>query len=194
MVITSLKQIDFTKSYSYADYLSWQFDGFVELIKGKIFPMSAPSRMHQKVSGNLHLALGIPIKKTKCEIYHAPFDVRLTDSKKSDREINTVVQPDLCIVCDLSKLDDKGCLGAPEFVIEIVSEKNAARDVKDKFQLYEENGVQEYWLARVKEKTIERFFLENGKYVHKGFFTHLDTINPVLFPEIKIDLGEVFTE
>ena len=194
MVITSLKQIDFTKSYSYADCLSWQFEEFVELIKGKIFPKPSPNRMHQEVSRNLLLKLGIGLGQSNCKIYHAPFDARLTDSKKSDREINTVVQPDLCIVYDLNKLDEKGCLGAPEFVIEIVSEKNAARDVKDKFLLYEKNGVQEYWLARVKEKTIERFFLENGKYVHKGFFTHLDTINPVLFPEIKIDLGEVFTE
>lgn len=195
-MITSLEQLDLKKKYTYADYLTWQFDEYVELFKGWIFPMSGPSRAHQKISRQLILAMGNFFNKNHCELYHAPFDVRLVKNKNgvTEKDIYTVVQPDLCVICDLEKLDDKGCFGSPEFIIEIISESNSTRDVKYKFDLYEENGVEEYWLVRPNEKTVQRFFLENEKYVFKGNFTVEDQVNSVLFPNLDINLSVIFKD
>jgi Uma2 family endonuclease len=98
-------------------------------------------------------------------MYHAPFDVRLTTADANgDAQIRTVVQPDICVVCDQTKLDDQGCVGAPDWIIEIVSPGNTARDTKTKFDLYEENGVQEYWIVYPGHKTVSAFVLEDGQY------------------------------
>ena len=141
-------------------------------------------------------AFNVFLKKQKCEceLYVSPFDVRLplNSRKKKDSEIYTVVQPDICLICDLSKLDDRGCIGAPDLIIEITSDSNSKRDVKDKFELYQENGVKEYWIARPSEKTVERFYLEKGKYAYKGTFTDDEIISPIVMPEMKIDLKEIF--
>lgn len=207
-MITSLDQLDFNKTYSYADYLTWQFDGFVELIKGKIFPMSAPSRLHQKISMNLSKLLKTYIDDNylECEIYAAPFDVRLfrnpnesleTRLNKTDKEVYTVVQPDICMICDLEKLDDKGCNGAPDLIIEIVSEKSAAnanRDVVEKYELYETNGVKEYWLARPLEKTVQKFVLNDitNKYEVAGFYGIDGKVKSFVLSELEVDLGYIF--
>jgi Uma2 family endonuclease len=195
-MITSLDQLDPNGTYTYADYLTWRFEQFVELLRGRIMPMSAPSRWHQKVSGNLFLSIGSFLQQHRghCEIYAAPFDVRLVKPPlgKSDKEIYTVVQPDLCVICDPAKLDAKGCLGPPDWVVEILSEGNSQRDIHDKFMLYQENGVREYWLVRPSERSVERFALENGAFVFKGFFVEGQTASPLLFPELAIDLAQVF--
>lgn len=195
-MITSFEQLNLQQTYSYADYLTWQIEQFVELLRGKILPMSAPSRYHQKIVTNLVTKINSFVKEEKCgcEIYVAPFDVRLVKNPagKADKDIYTVVQPDLCLICDLSKLDDKGCLGAPDFIIEIISENNAKRDLKDKFDLYEENGVREYWIVRPSEKTVQQFFLENEKYVYKKAYSYEDVISPLVLPELSINLTEVF--
>ncbi|PIY10446.1 MAG: hypothetical protein COZ18_06015 [Flexibacter sp. CG_4_10_14_3_um_filter_32_15] len=207
-MITSLDQLDFSKKYSYADYLTWQFEEFVELIKGKIMPMSAPTRYHQEVSTNFMVALGAYMKQNDlaCKLYAVPFDVRLLKNPnepvenrigKTDKEIYTVVQPDISIICDLEKLDDRGCVGAPDLIIEIVAEKNAAnarRDIKDKYEIYAENGVSEYWLARPSEKTIEKFILDisTNKYQLEGYFALNDTISCSVLPELEISVNEIF--
>ncbi len=181
-MITSLDQLDFNKIYTYSDYLTWQFDGFVELIKGKIFPMSAHSRQHQEIVLNVATITKNFLKKNhkECKVYVAPFDVRLLKNPneslekrldKTDKEIYTVVQPDICVVCDLEKLDDRGCVGAPDLVIEVVSEKNAAntkQDIKDKYEIYAANGVKEYWLVRPLEKTVQKFILDNNNVYQIG--------------------------
>jgi len=197
MKITSIDQLDLKKTYSYADYLLWQFAERVELLKGYIMKMAAPKRYHQKIVGKLHAAFFIFLKKRPCEVYLAPFDVRLYNSKKSvllDKEIFTVVQPDLCVICDLEKLDDRGCNGSPEFIIEIISPNSTKRDVKDKFELYQETGVLEYWLISPEAKTMTKFVLEDEKYVFKGIFTPEDTVSPHLFEELEIDLSEIFED
>ena len=156
-MITNINQLDLGKTYSYADYLTWIFQEKLELIKGKIFQMSpAPSRYHQQVSGNLHGIMWTAFKNHSCNLYAAPFDVRLLDKKKStlDKDIFTVVQPDLCIICDENKLDDKGCIGAPDLVIEILSSGNSSKEMKYKFDLYEEAGVLEYWIVNPENKTL----------------------------------------
>jgi Uma2 family endonuclease len=114
-----VEEPDLAGTYSYADYLTWQLPEMVELIRGKIFRMSpAPSSRHQKVSGKLFLRIGNFLERQKCQVFSATFDVRLPLKEKSDKEINTVVQPDLCVICDPSKIDDRGCLGAPDWIIE----------------------------------------------------------------------------
>ena len=206
-MITSLDQLDFNKTYSYADYLTWQFEEFVELIKGKIMPMSAPTRYHQEISTNVMYSFTNYIKQNNlhCKIYAAPFDVRLLKNPnepienrigKTDKEIYTVVQPDISIICDLEKLDEKGCVGAPNLIVEIVSEKNATnarRDIKDKYEMYAANGVSEYWLARPSEKTIEKFILdEHNKYQLGGYFAIGDIISCAILPNLEISVDEVF--
>ncbi|MCF8338484.1 MAG: Uma2 family endonuclease [Bacteroidales bacterium] len=121
-----------------------------ELINGFIKLMTpSPSRKHQEVSVNLTRIFSNFTRKKGCKVYHAPSDVRFPESEKStqDRDIFTVVQPDLYVVCDLSKLDEKGCLGAPDFIVEIVSPDKVERDVKEKFELYQKHGVKEYWIV-----------------------------------------------
>lgn len=190
--------LDQNQTYSYADYLTWQFDQFVELIKGKIMPMAAPNRYHQKVSIRIAAIIENFLEQEgkRCELYEAPFDVRLVKNPegKTNKEIYTVVQPDICVICDPSKLDEQGCLGAPDLIIEIVSVGNSKRDIQDKFELYQENGVKEYWLVRPYENSIEQFWLENERYQLKGIYTQENTIRPIIIPDLGIDLQRVFKE
>lgn len=195
-VITSLSQLDPQGTYSYADYLSWKFDQALEIIRGKIFPMSGPSRTHQKISWKLSGLFFNHFKNQPCEAYAAPFDVRLYNrikSLKADRDIYTVVQPDLCIICDLEKLDERGCLGAPDLVVEILSPGNAAREMKIKKELYGESGVREYWIVDPARETLTRYNLEaEGTYGRPLIFVSDETVPSVVFPDLMLDLGELF--
>jgi Putative restriction endonuclease len=120
-------------SYTYADYLTWRWDQMVELIHGKIYKMSpAPTSLHQIVSRELSLQIGNYLKKKKCQMFSAPFDVRLPKSKKKgDQFIDTVVQPDICVICDPKKIDEAGCLGAPDWIIEILSPHTSSKDLRN---------------------------------------------------------------
>ena len=159
--------LDTTKRYTYADYLTWMDDMRRELYDGFVKMMTpAPSRGHQKISVQLLRHLVLYLDRKKCEVYHAPSDVRLSKNKnKSDETIYTVLQPDLYVVCDLTKLDDRGCLGAPDLVIEITSPKTARRDLKDKYSIYEQHGVREYWIVNTSDENMMTFVLDaNGKF------------------------------
>jgi len=188
--------LDINKRYSYADYLTWMDDKRRELYDGLIVELVTPSRKHQQVSVHLISLIGNYISNKKIEAYHAPFDVRLTKNKNSvrDDQIFTVVQPDLCIICDLTKLDDRGCLGSPEFVIEITSPETSSRDIKHKYKIYEQHGVREYWIVSPIAETVTVFFLdENGKFEFKGMYASDDKIPVHIFDgELEIDLAEVF--
>lgn len=194
--ITSLSQLDLNGKYSYADYLSWKFEETLELIKGKIMLMSAPSRKHQQISRELTGNFYIFFQKNHCEFYAAPFDVRLLDKQKSakaNKDVVSVVQPDLCIVCDESKLDDKGCIGAPDLVVEILSPGNSAKEMRIKKQLYEENEIREYWIFDPERETVHQFHLtEAGVYSPATIYINEDILNCVIFPELKINLKAVF--
>lgn len=195
-MITSLSQLDLNKSYTYADYLLWQFEERVELIKGKILQMAAPSRLHQQVSINLATILKNTSWKNPCKVYTAPFDVRLPHfSQKKNKDVVTVVQPDLCVICDPAKLDERGCIGAPDIVVEILSPGNSKREMKDKFALYEESGVREYWLVSPTEKAVQVFQLNaEGKYVGIQPFTEDDDLTTPILPALNISLKEVFAD
>ena len=198
MVITSLSQLDLNGTYSYADYLKWHFDESVELIRGKILKMSpAPSVKHQQISRQLcREFFNFFNKKHPCQVFDAPFDVRLYNKEKSleaNKDIFSVVQPDICVICDDGKLDDKGCIGPPDLIIEILSLGNSKREMKIKFDLYQEAGVREYWLVYPYEESIIKFLLSDAdKFEYAGQFANDDMISPSLFPELLIDLNEVF--
>jgi Uma2 family endonuclease len=195
-LVLKFSDLDLSKQYSYADYLTWQFAERVELIKGWIYKMSpAPSRAHQVASRIINGEMYNFFKHTSCELFSAPFDVRLLDSKKKKKEnqhLFSVVQPDICIICDENKLDEKGCLGAPDLVVEIISSGNSKHDLKTKYELYQENGVKEYWIANPVDKNIMLYELVKGKYqLHKIFFDD-DVIESKLFKGLQINVGEIF--
>ena len=189
-IITNIDQLDLNGSYTYSDYLLWQFQERVELIKGKILKMSpAPSRIHQRISWSLTREIDKAFHKTSCGMYAAPFDVRLVNYKKStaDNQIISVVQPDLCVICDEAKLDSKGCIGAPDLIIEIVSPGNSKKEMDIKFDLYEENEVREYWIVNPTDEAIYIYVLENGKFIGRKPLTtdnelHSPTFENLVFP------------
>ncbi len=195
-MITSLDQLDLNATYSYADYLKWQIEGYVELIHGKIFKMAAPSSGHQKISMNFSIVIGQFIKNTQCQVFAAPFDVRLPHfSQKKNKEIITVVQPDICVICDKAKIDERGCLGAPDLIIEILSPGNTKKEMKDKFDVYEEAGVKEYWLVDPFEKTVLRFVLNNeNKYIGFRPLIEEDIITTPIIAALEIKLEEIFKD
>lgn len=193
-MITDINQLDLNKSYTYADYITWQFTEMVELIKGKIFKMSpAPKSAHQRVSSRLHGEFYNFLRKKKCELFSAPFDVRFVKNI-DDKEITTVTQPDLCVICDTSKIDEAGCLGAPDFIIEILSQSTKKKDLHNKFEVYEEFGVNEYWIVEPTSQIVDKFVLENGKYAFKGKFTNGDKVAVHTLPGLEIDLDDIFFE
>ncbi|AMR27975.1 restriction endonuclease [Hymenobacter psoromatis] len=194
--ITQFSQLDLSKSYTYADYLTWKFDEFVELIKGRLMqPMAGPSRLHQVYALNMAANIRQFLKGKKCQVYIAPFDVRLTTGGvNGDQQITTVVQPDICVVCDLTKLDDRGCLGAPDWIIEIVSPGNTARDTKTKFDLYEESGVREYWMVYPGMKTITAYVLDNDQYKLAGEYIEPGLISVATVPGLALEWTEIFAE
>ncbi len=191
-------QLDITKKYSYSDYLTWFDERRMELYDGFVKLMTpAPSRLHQSLLGKFVYSITSFFYKDnkKCNIFFAPFDVRLPNNgEKANDKIFTVVQPDLCVVCDESKLDDKGCIGAPDFIVEIVSKGNVDRDVKDKFRLYEKHKVKEYWIVFPLENVLQVFLLDKvGKYKLDGIYTAKDKVKVNIFKgELVIDLKEIF--
>jgi Uma2 family endonuclease len=198
--ITQLSQLDLTADYSYADYLTWQFVDAVELIKGKVQLMSpAPNVKHQKLSIILSSRLFNHFENKTCQVFSAPFDVRLYDRKKSllaNKDISTVVQPDICVICDAGKLDEQGCNGAPDWIIEILSKGTAKKDVKVKHSLYAESGVKEYWLVYPYEEIIQQFVLNDDtrKYQLVNSYAGDDMAEPYLFPDLAIDLVTLFKD
>jgi Uma2 family endonuclease len=194
-MITSLSQLDPDGVYTYADYLLWQFEERVELLRGRIAQMAAPSRLHQKISGNLYRILSNATWRSPCEVYMVPFDVRLPHySQKKNKEVQTVVQPDLCVICDPEKLDDRGCIGAPDLMVEVISPGNSKREMRDKFEIYREAGVREYWIISPIEKTVQVYQLnEADQYIGLRPFVDDDVLTTPVIPGLTIDLSEVFT-
>lgn len=189
-----LLKLDPSKGYTYADYLTWRFKERVELIKGKIFEMSpAPKRVHQEISLNITLQIGNYLKGKACKLYEAPFDVRFPlESGVSDDQITTVVQPDLCVICDPAKLDDSGCLGAPDLIIEILSPSSSKKDAQNKYELYQECGVKEYWLVHITDQLVDVFDLRGNEFKLRKIFANPDRIESNAVDGLLVDLGDVF--
>ncbi|RZK26652.1 MAG: Uma2 family endonuclease [Hymenobacter sp.] len=196
MAITSINQLDPNGTYSYADYVTWQFTELVELLRGKIMRrMGAPTDQHQAVVGEFHLAFGSYLRRQTCQVRVAPYDVRLPRrGTTADQAIYTVVQPDVCIICDSTKIERRGCLGAPDLIIEVLSPGTAARDWQDKFDLYEESGVGEYWIVGPLEQDITVFVLEDARYRRVGEYAQAGPVPCATLPGLNLDWSDVFPE
>ena len=185
--------LDLTKLYSYADYFKWPFEERVELIKGRIFKMNSISNFdHQVLVGEIYGELANFLRRQKFRAFVAPFDVRLPKKSNEDKDIYTVLQPDVCVVCDTSKYDKRGCIGAPDIVVEILSPGNNAKELKNKFDAYEEAGVKEYWIVSPQDKTFLVNTLADGKYVTSQPMTSGDTVTTPILPGFSMDLKELF--
>lgn len=194
MEITSLSQLDLDKTYSYADYFSWKLEERVELLLGKIMKMSpAPTRQHQAISAFIGTQFYNHLNNSPCQVFYAPFDVRL-ERVSDDSKVKNVVQPDICVICDITKLDDRGCSGAPELVIEILSPGNTKKEMKYKFELYEKAGVLEYWIVDPSEKIILQYNLINGQYVNHRPLIEEDTIHSTVINGFSMYLEDVFKD
>jgi Uma2 family endonuclease len=194
-MITDINVLDLDKTYTYADYLSWEFEERVEILKGKVFSMGAtPNTSHQRISGKLSGCLWQKFNNNSLNFFAAPFDVRLLDKKKStlDQEIYTVVQPDLCVICDENKIDERGAIGAPDLVIEILSPGNSNKEMKYKFDLYEEAGVLEYWIVNPADKTVFIYVLKENQFIGMHPLIEEDSIQSKLFPELDFKLESIF--
>ena len=190
--------LDESKRYSYADYLTWIDDKRRELINGFINLMSAPWRRHARALSNLvyRIESFIKMKKGKCHAYIAPFDVRLPlHGSTDDDKIFDVVQPDICVICDRSKLDDRGCIGAPDLIVEVLSPSTLKMDWNYKFNLYEAAGVREYWIVDPKAKMANVFLLQpDGRY-DLGTIYECGQQAPVHVLEgLEIDIQELFED
>ncbi|WP_316830158.1 Uma2 family endonuclease [Pedobacter aquatilis] len=194
--IRQFNEIDASLTYSYSNYLNWLFPERVELINGKVFEMSpAPSRVHQEVSRNLLKAFINFLDKKSCKVYSAPFDVRFPKESKADKDVYTVLQPDICVVCDRSKLDARGCIGAPDLVVEILSPGNTKMELLHKYKVYEEFGVKEYWVVSQSDQSILIYTLnELGKFQPSKIFTLSEKITSTVLPGFELKLDDVFED
>lgn len=187
--------LDLNKTYTYADYFKWKFEERVELIRGRIFRMSpAPNRRHQELTGNIYYELRKHLIGKECNIYIAPFDVRLPRKSKDDKDIVTVLQPDICVICDASKLDDRGCLGAPDVVVEILSPGNNSKELKNKYEVYEEAGVKEYWVVSPQDETFIMYILADGRYKPSRVMVAGDIVTSSILEGFALNLEQLFAK
>jgi len=195
MSVASFEQLNLEKYYTYQDYLTWTFPERVELLLGRVLRMSpAPSRKHQTIVTNLMHFLSNELRGTACSLFTAPFDVRLPVSKKED-STDTVVQPDIVVICDGAKLDERGCNGAPDIVIEILSPGNSRREMKDKFELYEASLVKEYWIVDPVHQDVTIYTLtQKNKYIGSRPYLAGHSIPSSVLEGFSIEASEVFRE
>ena len=179
-------------NYSYADYLKWTMEEMVEIIKGRVYKLSAPKRVHQTISIRISSKIFNLLEGQKCKVYSAPFDVRLPVKSRKNEDIFTVVQPDICVICDPTKLDDAGCIGAPDLIIEILLKGNNKKELQNKYEVYEESGVKEYWIVAPEGQFMQVNTLVNGKYQPSKLLTPGDEIITPILPGFVLNLDEVF--
>jgi Uma2 family endonuclease len=184
---------DLSGTYTARDYLNWTFEGLVELIHGKIYKMSpAPTSWHQLILGELLVIFKNILRSHPCTVFVAPFDVYLVKPGQDYKETRNIVQPDLCIICDKEKIRKFGSVGTPDLLVEILSPSTASKDLKQKYELYEEYGVKEYWVVYPGEKVINIYTLENDKYKALKPITVKDKAQSLLFPELSFETEEIF--
>jgi Uma2 family endonuclease len=184
------------QKFTYGDYLSWTDEERWEIIHGESFNITpTPSRRHQDVLMALASKFYNFLEDKSFEVYMAPFDVRLPDGDQSEMNITTVVQPDMTVVCDPAKLDEKGCLGSPDLIIEIISPSAASHDYIERLALYERRLVPEYWIVHPIDKTVMVFQLNaQREYGKPHIYAGADQIPVGLFPDLIVDLKKVFTD
>ena len=175
------------KHYTYADYLQWPDDTRYELIDGEAFRMApTPPIEHQEIAGEVYCQLANQLDGQPCRPYIAPVDVRLPRKDEADAAIDTVVQPDVLVVCDPHKIDRRGVRGAPDWVLEVLSPSTAAHDQIAKRRTYERAGVREYWLVHPSDRTLTVYALDNGQYGRPDIYELKDETPIGVLPGVAI--------
>lgn len=187
-------QLKLPETYTYADYQTWPEEVRYELIDGEAWLMTGPNRMHQELVGGIYRRVGNALEGKPCRPYVAPFDIRLPKANEADDKIDTVVQPDIVVVCNRSRLDDKGVRGAPDWIIEVLSPSTSGRDHIIKRRLYEKHGVREYWLVHPTDKVVLVYLLENGVYGKPEAYEMLGQTASAILPEVVIDWDSLFAD
>ena len=173
--------------FTYADYLSWDTSTRYEIIDGVAYAMAGATALHQEISRELAGYLWEFLKGKPCKVFTAPFDVRLFP--EDDNSDTIVVQPDILVVCNRSKLSDgKACKGAPDLIVEILSDSSVITDRKVKFEKYQEAGVEEYWIVNTETLDVLANCLNNGRYVS---IVYKDKLLSSVLPGLVIDLDTV---
>ena len=183
------------KKYTYADYLTYPEDERWEIINGIPYLQASPAPIHQETLMELAKQIAVYLTGKTCSIYPAPFCVRLPQGfEKDEKEVKNIVEPDISIICDKSKIDTKGCNGAPDMIIEIISPSSIKKDRFVKFNLYEKAGVKEYWIVEPDQKLVSVFLLQkNQRFSRPEMYTDEDSIYVSIFPDLIINLSTVFT-
>lgn len=190
MKIEHLSQLDLTKSYTFEDYISWKFQEKVELLRGFVAKMSpAPNTQHQIIARQIFQELAWYLKKQTCQVFFAPYDIYLPQINGQGQ---TVVQPDICVICDTTKIKKHGCVGSPDLVVEILSPGNSRREMKDKYEIYQEAGVKEYWVVFPSEEVLQSYVLIDGVFVPQRPYTVGDTINSVSISGFELEVASIF--
>ena len=181
--------------YTFADVLAWDESERAELIDGELVLLATPLREHQRISMVLCTIINNFLQGKPCQVYHAPFSVR-PFARKEDRpeDVDTVLEPDITVVCDPEKLDKYGCRGAPDWIVEILSDSTQRHDRFVKYRLYEQAGVREYWSVDPEKQTVQVFRLEEGRYAAVDFQSAEGRVSSGVLEGLEIDLAAVFTE
>jgi Uma2 family endonuclease len=180
--------------YTYADYLTWPEDTRYELIDGVAHAMApAPTRSHQLVTGELFRKVATALKGGACQTFVAPFDVRLPKADEPDERIDTVLQPDVLVVCDPARLDERGVRGAPDWVAEVLSPASAGRDQTVKLAAYERAGVPEVWLLHPTDRVLTIYRLDDGRYGRPQILEMKGCVPIGVLPAVSVDF-DLFTE
>lgn len=181
--------------YTFADVLAWEENERIEIVNGETVMMAPPSVEHQRISIEISRQLANYLSGKKCEVFAAPFGVRLFEQDgDSPEDVDTMVEPDISVICDESKLDKYGCKGAPDLIIEILSPSTRRHDRLVKLGLYQRAGVREYWIVNPADKTVQVFLLEGGELLLREDYGQEDTAKVNVLDDCLIELSKVFTE
>ena len=182
--------------YTFADCLTWEENERIEIIDGEAVMMAPPSSVHQEIVAELTRQFGNYLEGKRCKVYPAPFGVRLFERDgEAPEDVDTMVEPDLSVVCDRSKIDKYGCKGAPDLVVEILSPSSLRHDRFVKLGLYQRAGVREYWIVDPEYKSVQVFAQDGGGSLRisaeygRGVVARVNGLEGCF-----IDLGEVFPE
>jgi len=182
--------------FTYRHYRTWPDEERWELIDGHAWAMSpAPMTRHQELSGRLFLEIGVFLKGKPCKVFEAPFDVLLPTSVEADDDVDTVVQPDISIFCDTSRIAKRGARGAPDWVIEVLSARTAKKDFETKYQLYQRHGVREYWIVDPGAAAIHAWRIDaNGFFGEETIYEEGDSAPSTVLEGLIIDATQLFSD
>lgn len=180
-----------TRKYTYADYLELPDEPRIEILDGTLYNMTpAPSPRHQDVLGQLYRQFSDYLDGKSYRVYMAPFDVRLLSDDKPDDEVYNVVQPDLSVICAPDKIDDRGCNGSPDLIVEVLSPATAKKDKGEKLRLYRAAQVKEYWIVDALHETVDVYRFEQSQF--PTVYAKVDSVPVGILQELSIDLHHVF--